>query len=191
MEYVDQLVAQYGLVAVFLGCFLEGESIAVTAGVLAHRHLLVFPQVVAAVTLGAWCADVLFFWIGRRYRKSGRIIKLTQRRGIDRVLAVVAHGPKRFAAMFRFIPGMRILGPLVLAQSPISFAYYAVVTLSSSIIWALIYTTAGHFLGGVLVRLFGHGHRTDIILVIGTMLFVVGMIVTVLHLRRRGQKHPN
>jgi len=80
---------------------------------------------------------------------------------------------------------MRILGPLVLAQSKISFAYYAIVTACSAAIWALIYTTAGKFLGGILVQLFGRGHRTEVILAVGLALFVAGLVLTLVHLRRR------
>ena len=187
MESIDQLVAQYGLWAVFLGCFLEGESIAVTAGVLAHRHLLVFPQAVMAVALGAWCADVFFFWIGRRFRDATLVTRLRKTRGIEKVLAMVGRGPLKFAAVFRFIPGMRILGPLALAQSSISTMAYPGLTAVSSALWALVYTSTGHLLGTLIARLFGHMHRTELILAVAGAVFAGGLILSILHMRRRRQ----
>ena len=46
------LIADYGYWAVFIGCFLEGETVLLLAGFAAHRGMLQFEQV-AAVAHGA------------------------------------------------------------------------------------------------------------------------------------------
>ena len=59
---LNALIAQFGLIALFLGCFLEGESAAITGGVLAHGGFLPLWQVVIAIAAG-WSASAVFRYI--------------------------------------------------------------------------------------------------------------------------------
>ena len=59
----------YGVFATFVGTAAEGETVAITSGVMAHEGYMSFPKVVVAAILGAYVSDLAFYWIGRSYRE--------------------------------------------------------------------------------------------------------------------------
>lgn len=59
---MEQYAAPYGCAAILVGTFLEGETILVIGGFLAHRGDLELPSPVAV----AFAGDQLFFFRGRR-----------------------------------------------------------------------------------------------------------------------------
>lgn len=157
---LDAIISHYGLIALFVGCFFEGETVAIAGGVMAHRHLLVLWQVVAVVITAAFLADLTAFVVGRRFSDSLLVRRVLAKPAVAKVMARVAAHPRRFASMFRFIPGLRILGPVALAQSPLPVAVFAAHAAVSAVVWGALYTVVGHAVAEVLVRLFGEDlHR--------------------------------
>jgi len=85
---LEELISNYGYVVILIGTFLEGETVLVLGGFLAHRGYLELPWVVAAAFAGTVAGDQLFFLIGRRKgmafldrhkawkSKAGRILAL-------------------------------------------------------------------------------------------------------------------
>lgn len=57
---LESLVTSYGYPAVLVGTFLEGETILVLAGFLAHRGYLDLPLVILTAFLGTFTGDQLF-----------------------------------------------------------------------------------------------------------------------------------
>ena len=66
---LELLIAKYGLLAVFLGAGIEGETMVILGGVFAHRHLMTYWEAAAAATAGSFIADQLFFFAGRHARR--------------------------------------------------------------------------------------------------------------------------
>ena len=65
MINLEILVSAYGYPALFIGTFLEGETILVIAGFLAHRGYLELPWVIVIAFLGTFSGDQFYFWLGR------------------------------------------------------------------------------------------------------------------------------
>lgn len=61
----ESLLQTYGYYALFIGTFLEGETILVLAGFLAHQGYLGFWWVVLLAFLGSLSGDTLVFHLGR------------------------------------------------------------------------------------------------------------------------------
>ena len=61
------LVQQYGLIAVLVGAFLEGETVLLLAGASAHLGLLDLRGVVVVAAVGAFLGDNFFFLLGRHF----------------------------------------------------------------------------------------------------------------------------
>ncbi|MEO5620591.1 MAG: VTT domain-containing protein [Cypionkella sp.] len=169
---LDALISHYGLIAIFVGCFFEGETAAIAGGVMAHRHLLVLWQVAAVVILAAFLADLTAFEVGRRFSGSRFVRKVLAKPAVAKVMLQVAEHPRKFASVFRFIPGLRILGPVALAQSSLPFAVFAAHALVSAVIWGWFYAVVGHAVAAVLVRIFGEDRQ--LILLIAGVLLVLG-----------------
>src|SRR5712671_1110754 len=66
------LIQTYGYAAVFVGAFLEGETVLVLAGFAAERGYLELPWVMVVALLGGFLGDQFYFFSGRCY--GNRII---------------------------------------------------------------------------------------------------------------------
>ena len=183
---LDTLISQYGLWGVFIGCFVEGETAAITGGVFAHRHLLVLWQVALVAGGAAFLADTAFFVAGRRFRTHRLVRRLTARPGFAVAMRAIDKNPSRFAVAFRFVPGMRMIGPLALAQGRITFARFVVLDASAAAVWSLLYTTVGHAIGQLLAALFGPIERAEPLLIV-TAVAGAGAGAVILWRRRRNR----
>jgi membrane-associated protein len=117
----------------FVGFFLPGDSLLVTAGVFAAAGHLQLATLLFAVTLCAICGDQVGYWIGRRAGKalSRRSDSLFfKRRHLERAQKFYdTHGGKTIV-FARFVPILRTFCPVVAggAQMPYSrFVGYSVV----------------------------------------------------------------
>ena len=52
-----ELIATYGYYAVFLGAFIEGETVLILAGIAAHRGYLDLTTVIGVAFAGGWLGD--------------------------------------------------------------------------------------------------------------------------------------
>ena len=150
MSSMEQWVATYGYYAIFVGTFLEGETILVIGGFLAHRGYLALPGVVVAAFLGTLFGDQLYFYIGRLKgipllerrpawkRKSERLLKLLRR---NEVLLILG---------FRFLYGLRAVTPFLIGASGISPLRYTLLNVTGAAIWAVAIGTAGYLMGHAL-----------------------------------------
>ncbi len=71
---LENLVATYGLLAIFLGSAVEGETVAFLGGISAHRHLLAYLPAALAASAGSFLADQAFFFAGR-YARHFRYVR--------------------------------------------------------------------------------------------------------------------
>ena len=68
---LQSIIENYGYAAIFIGTFLEGETILILAGLAAHQGYLVLTWVILAAFLGSLCGDQLFFiWDANTVRRS-------------------------------------------------------------------------------------------------------------------------
>lgn len=144
------LIAAYGYYAVFLGAFIEGETVLVLGGVAAHRGYLDLPWVMAAAFAGGWLGDQLYFFLGRRHGNAllARFPALerratTARRLIDKhhTLVIVA---------VRFLYGLRTVGPMAIGMSGVPAARFMALNALGAFFWAVAVTAAGYAFSGAV-----------------------------------------
>lgn len=188
MHWLHDLVEQYGLYAVFLGCVAEGESAAILGGFFAHQGLFAPWQAFLAAFAGAFLGDTLFFLAGRRYADHPRIARLRQRAGFSHAFALVQKHPNIFVLTNRYIYGLRLVGGIAAGMAEIPVWRFAVLNAISSMVWAVLFGSLGYFFGigaeAVIGRALAHHHRLVIGLGIGLSAAVVGWLVA-RHLARR------
>jgi membrane protein DedA with SNARE-associated domain len=152
---LEPLIARYGLAALLLGAGLEGETVAAIGGALAHRGTLPWPGVLAAVFAGSFLADQALFALGR-WRRDGKLAaRLRARPAFARALALLARRPLPFAFGFRFVPGMRTVGPLAIGASGLAPLRFLAINAAAAAIWAGAFVSAGYWLGHGVETLFG------------------------------------
>ena len=114
---LHEFIANYGLWAVLGGTLLEGESVVVFAGFLAHQHLLRLPGVMLCAFAGSLIADQALFYLGRRWRDHRLVLRLRAKPAFTKALAAVDRHPDGFILSLRFLYGLRTVGPIALGVS--------------------------------------------------------------------------
>ena len=147
METLQALIEQYGYVAVFLGCFVEGETVLVLGGFAAHLGYLSLPAVIGTAAVAGFVGDQVLFWIGRRYgdRVFTRFPKLASLRPrarhlLDRYGAWAAFG-------LRFMVGMRLAGAISIGAAGFPLRRFLPANAAGAIVWAVAIGTAGYVFG--------------------------------------------
>ena len=181
---MDDLVGQLGYVAVFIGTFLEGESVLALAGVAAAYGYLSYPKVVAVAVVGAFLGDQCCFYIGRRYgpRIMARYPRLAAK--APRVQALLRRWDAPAVIVLRFLYGLRIAGPLVIGTCGISPWRLALFNFIGALIWAPLIAGIGYFAGQALEAWIGRLKHAQITLL---MLLLVGVAIAWLVFRWRGR----
>jgi len=151
---LEQLIQQYGYLAVFVGTLLEGEAVLLLAGYFAHRGYMYLPIVLLLAFAGSFIGDQIGFVIGRL---KGRLIFDRRPKWQPRakwILAQVAVHERWLLLAFRFVPGVRMLTPLVLGMAGYPQRRFAVYNLIGAAAWSLIIGLIGYFAGHAATRIF-------------------------------------
>ena len=181
---MQDVIAQLGYVTLFIGTFLEGESVLALAGVAASYGYLTFEYVVAVATLGAFLGDQACFFIGRRYGAAilARYPRLAAK--APRVERLVRRWDAPAVILLRFLYGLRIAGPIVIGSFGISPWRLALFNLIGALIWAPIVAGIGYVAGYALEAWIGRLKHVQIGLLMA-LLVIGGIAWLVLQSRRR------
>lgn len=152
---VETLIARYGLLALFVGAGVEGETVVVTGGLFARQGLVPLAGAMAAAATGSFVADQLLFTLGRRYRDHPRVRRIAQRPGFARALALLERHPTGFVFGFRFIYGLRTVSPVAIGASRVERRRFLLLNAAAAAIWGTGFTTAGYLFGEAIERAFG------------------------------------
>ena len=170
---MDDVIAHLGYVAVFVGTFLEGESILALGGVAAAYGYLSFPVVVAVAVLGGFLGDQLFFFVGRRYgdRVLTRFPSVSAK--VPRVQALLRRWDILAVILIRFLYGLRIAGPIVIGSCRIAPWRLALFNFIGALIWAPLVTGIGYVAGQALDDWVGRLRHLEILVLMVAMLAAV------------------
>ncbi len=140
---IDQLVREWGYLAVAVGAFAEGETVLLAAGYAARVGWLDLWRVLAVAVLAASAGDQFFFWIGRLWGHAllQRIPRL--RTQVERVSALLRRRPGGAVVAVRFLYGLRIAGPVLIGAAGVSPLRFAVFNVLGALLWAPLITGLG------------------------------------------------
>lgn len=171
---IQALIARFGLLAVFTGAGLEGETAVIAGGILAYQHLLWLPGVAIAAASGSFVADQIFFMIGRQFRDHPRVEKMLDRPATEKALNMLERYPTAFIIAFRFLYGLRTVSPVAVGTSDVPRLKFLALNALAAMLWASLFTAIGYGLGGPLRSYFHHPH--SIVPKLVGLLLVVGML---------------
>jgi len=161
---------------------LWGEASPLLGGLAAFDRNLRLATVIGAVALGTWLGGLGFYWLGR---SQGRRIRKRWPRArpvIIRSIAIVRRHPWRASLGSRFAYGLRIALPIACGVAHLPLSKYAIGTAVSSIVWSLVFTVLGWWLGRTTETFLGHVRQMESL--IGGVMVVVVLAVFIV-LRRR------
>jgi membrane protein DedA with SNARE-associated domain len=157
----EALLHKFGYLAVFLGTFLEGETILVLAGFFAQRGHLVLVSVMFVAFLGAYTGHVCWFWVGRskgvkildRFPKMkkhfGKGVRLFERYGAPAIFIT------------QYLYGQRITCAIIIGVSKISTLKFLIYEALSCMIWAVLIAGAGFYFGVAVERVLGRAAHIE------------------------------
>ncbi|HEV2503835.1 MAG TPA: DedA family protein [Mesorhizobium sp.] len=193
-ETLHQFIEHYGLLAVFLGCLAEGETVAMLGGFFAHQHVFAVWQTLLAVFAGAFAGDAAFFALGRRFAQTQLVQRISRRPGFDRARQLVTDHPNIYVLSNRYIYGMRILGGVVAGLSGIATARFLVLNAISAAVWATLFCGFGYLFGlgaeQIVGRALLHHERLLVAFAIGAIVMTAAIVIA-RHLLRREKAREN
>jgi len=147
------LIDSYGYLAVFVGAFLEGETILALAGLAAYRGYLDFYAVVAIALFAGFAGDQFFFYLGRieGSRLLARFPRMRER--AHRFDAMLSRWHAPLIVCVRFMYGFRIVGPILLGMGRVPAWKFLVYNFIGAAIWAPLVAGVGYLFGSVLEAL--------------------------------------
>jgi membrane-associated protein len=194
---LEQLLLTVGLVGLaaiifaesglFFGFFLPGDSLLITAGVLAAARPETFPiaLVIAVAFFAAVTGDAVGYTFGRRV--GGRLYERPDSRFFRQSHLLAAeqfyerHGGKTIVVA-RFMPFVRTFAPIVAGTAQMQYRRFAVYNLSGAFLWVVSLTLAGYVLGEIL------GETLDRwLLIILAVVIIVSVLPTAIHLLRHNR----
>jgi len=183
---IESLVRDFGYLAVFIGTFLEGETILVVAGFAAYEAYLRLEWVIVAAFFGSLFGDQLYFFIGR-YKGESLLKKYRSwEPRVNRFRKMMARHETWFILVFRFLYGLRTVAPFAIGLSSVRLRKFIFLNILSAAIWAVTLGLLGYFFGQVMEAVLHDIKRYELIIMAG--IFLVASIIFVLKRFRRRRK---
>ena len=146
-QFLKEYLQVHGYWVLFIGTFLEGETILVFAGLLAFQGYLNIYAVMASAFAGSFLGDQFYFHLGRR--KGKFILKLftSYAKKFRKALRLIERYGSFIAFVSRYTYGFRILLPIVLGMTKLSSRRFLVLNLFSALSWAVLIALSGFLFG--------------------------------------------
>ena len=175
MPLVESFIATYGLAVVFVGTLLEGETIAIMAGFLAHQGAVDGRLALIAAFLGALASDQALFLVGRRFADHPMVMRQRKRPLFAKALAKVEASATAYILIFRFLYGLRTVSPLAIGVSNVSLRKFAILNAIAAFIWAAVMIGLGFAFGRTIEAALGRFHHIEHVLI---AMIAVGIVST-------------
>lgn len=147
---LEEVVIRYGYLALFVGTFLEGETILLIAGYLAHTGHLDLLWVILAAFLGSFSGDQTFFFLGRWKGLAFLARHPAWQQKAARAFALLSRFQVPVILGFRFLYGIRNVTPFVIGASGLRPRRFFVLNLLGALTWAIAFGCVGYNVGSVV-----------------------------------------
>ena len=194
MNFLDpnHLINSYGTLGIFaiifaesglfFGFFLPGDSLLVTAGLLAATHEsshvhLNLAVLLIGVPIAAILGDQVGFWFGARVgpalfrRPESRFFKPDH---LQRANEYIERRGARMIVLARFIPAVRTFTPIAAGATRMKYRVFVPFNVLGGILWGVGVTLAGYTLGS-RVKHIDHYLIPIVLVVIGVSLIPVAL----------------
>jgi membrane-associated protein len=190
---LDSLIQTVGYVGMFAiifvetgllaGFFLPGDTLLLTAGVIASTGKLELPWVILVCTLGSICGDQLGYFIGKTFGSkvfSRPKSKLFDPENVVKARAFFDKYGMITIIVARFIPVIRAFAPTMAGVSGVPYSKFLGLSVIGGVLWGASLTTLGFFLGNLV----GAATLEKYLLAIIAVGILAGVIPSLIHMFR-------
>jgi len=180
---LEYMLNTYGYVALMLGTFLEGETILVAAGFLAHQGYLKLSWVIVFAFVGTYAGDQLYFFLGRA--KGMRLIESKPRWQAKsaRVFALLQKHQIPVIVGFRFLYGIRTVTPFIIGASGLSPVRFIIWNFIGAGAWAVVVGTLGYLFGRSVEVFLDDAKKYEAWVM--TLVFLIGIGIWLMHFLKK------
>jgi membrane-associated protein len=174
----------------FVGFFLPGDSLLVTAGIIAAAGDLNLFLLLSTVSLCAIAGDQLGYWIGRRMGKAlynrpdSRFFK---REHLQRTHDFYEQHGGKTVILARFIPIIRTFCPPVTGAAEMSYVRYLTYDIFGGLLWVCSMILLGYFLGRAVPHIDREVHWVILVIVALSLIPIARQAYII----RRGKRAPS
>ena len=171
----------------FVGFFLPGDSLLVTAGVFSAAGLIPLRWLLLPVMLCAIAGDQIGYWIGRLagvaiYKREDSFF--FKRRHLQRAHDFYEKYGGKTIIMARFVPIIRTFCPPVAGAAGMTYPRYLVYDIFGGAIWVGTMILGGFFLGRTIPNI---SQRIHYVILVVIFLSLLPAIISILRARRSEQ----
>ena len=146
-QLLQEYLRDHGYWVLFVGTFLEGETILIFAGFLASQGYFSIYGVILAAFAGSFLGDQFYFYLGRV--RGDALLRFFSRlaRKFRKGLRLIERYGSFVAFVSRYTYGFRILLPIILGMTNLSKRRFLVLNLLSALSWAILFSLLGFLFG--------------------------------------------
>ena len=179
LEFLSQLIEQYGLYAVFFLVMIEGDITLLMAGVLAHSAFFgdsataSFARVLVWGTLGGVASDNLAYLAGRAFGKTVRNFRF-YRSSKERMQRLTDRFGTLSIFLSKYIYGLRWASCTFYGVAHMPYVRFLLLSLASCFVWVLILSGIGFFFSTAVMGLLGDFRRLGKALLVIVIVGILG-----------------
>jgi membrane-associated protein len=171
----------------FVGFFLPGDSLLVTAGILSAGEVIPLKWLLAPVMLCAILGDQMGYWIGRAagsalYRREDSLF--FRRSHLQRAHDFYEKYGGRAVILARFVPIVRTFCPPVAGAANMPYPRYLIYDIFGGMIWVGTMILGGYFLGRTIPNI---SQRIHYVILVVIFLSLLPAVISILRARRNAQ----
>lgn len=176
---IYEIIAQYGIYAVFALCTVEGDITLLISGTMAHGGLFGkwgFLKVLIAGTLGGVVGDSVGYAVGRVFHENAKDYRFYQV-AQPRVEKLMTKFGSSAILISKYIYGIRMAVCLSYGVSRMPYPRFLLLSTVSCFTWVLLLSGIGFFFSGAITSVIGDFKQVGFALFFVVMFGIIGFIV--------------
>jgi membrane-associated protein len=179
LQFVSQLIHDYGVYAVFFLVMIEGDITLLLAGVLAHSAFFgdsataSFARVLLWGTLGGVASDNLAYLAGRAFGQTVRNFRF-YRSSKERMQRLTNRFGTLSIFLSKYIYGLRWATCTFYGVAHMPYIRFLLLSFASCLVWVLILSGVGFFFSTAVMNLLGDFRRLGKALLVIVVVGILG-----------------
>ena len=180
LDFVNDLLFQYGLYAVFILVMLDGDITLILAGVLSHSGFFgeySFARVLLWGTVAGCTSDNLAYLTGRGFCEGVREVRFYRAAKPRLERLTNKFGPLSIF-LSKYIYGLRWASCVFYGVGRMPYLRFLALSFASCFLWVFVLAGAGYFFSGAVMRVIGDFQRVGKVLLVVVVLGIVAFYLT-------------
>ena len=160
----------------FIGIFLEGEFILLSAVIAAHQGILNIWLVIPIAIFATISSDMVYFNLGK-HKAEKWLSKSKFASKFEIVNQQLRNHRTKMLLSYRFLYGMRMITPFVLGTQKLEFAKFLKYSIISTVIWCIILVGLGYAFGEFIINSLKHIEKIEYYFIGCLIVFAIVLIL--------------